>query len=463
LRLILMSELEVGERQRSIIGTAELSDLKESILSSKGLLHPIVVWHDAQTKTYKLVAGERRRQAIELLYKDNKTFKHDGLMVPQGAIPAVLVDELSPADLLETEIEENLIREDFSWQDRIKALAALHKQRQSENPSQTITDTSKELAEKSGRPTPVGFRKELSRALVIAERLGDEKISKARNANEAHFLVLKQEEETLRALLNKRKTERGGSGAADIKVRYGDMFEVLPLLEEGTVDLILTDPPYGVDAGGGGFRGRTVIHHNYVDTPEEALKIATTIFDEGFRITKSRANIFMFCSVKMWHKLTEIASRTGWEPFPFPIIWQKSESEGLAPWGRQGFRHVYEAVLYATKGAKGLISSPIDLLNVRRVSRQDRTHAAEKPVDLLGQLIECSTLVGDLVLDPCCGSGSTLIAARNLRRKGIGIEKDESFYNTAMSNLYQGEDSEASLLPSDSGGGVVESSTGREE
>ena len=55
---------------------------------------------------------------------------------------------------------------------------------------------------------------------------------------------------------------------------------------------------------------------------------------------------------------------------------------------------------------------------------------------LLSQIIECSTLPGDFVLDPCCGSGSTLVAARDTKRTGLGIESDEAFYNTAMSNVF---------------------------
>jgi len=93
-------------------------------------------------------------------------------------------------------------------------------------------------------------------------------------------------------------------------------------------------------------------------------------------------------------------------------------------------------LLYATKGQGGLISSPVDILDCSRVPSEKRTHGAEKPVDLLMRIIECSTLPGDFVLDPCCGSGSTLVAARRTKRTGLGIEKDEVFYNTAMSNVY---------------------------
>jgi len=48
------------------------------------------------------------------------------------------------------------------------------------------------------------------------------------------------------------------------------------------------------------------------------------------------------------------------------------------------------------------------------------------------QLIECATMPGELVLDPCCGSGSTLAAARHLKRAAIGIELDESAYNLSV-------------------------------
>lgn len=101
-------------------------------------------------------------------------------------------------------------------------------------------------------------------------------------------------------------------------------------------------------------------------------------------------------------------------------------------------------LFWATKGQRGLISSPVDVLDESRVSRSERTHAAEKPVGLLKTLIECSTLPGDFILDPCCGSGSTLVAARDTKRTGLGIEIDEVFYNTAMSNVYKKQEEETS-------------------
>lgn len=62
-------------------------------------------------------------------------------------------------------------------------------------------------------------------------------------------------------------------------------------------------------------------------------------------------------------------------------------------------------------------------------------HPTEKPIDLLEYLIKTYTNEGELVLDNCAGSGSTLVAAKNLNRQFIGIEKEEKFYNTCLDRL----------------------------
>jgi len=195
--------------------------------------------------------------------------------------------------------------------------------------------------------------------------------------------------------------------------------------------LIIADPPYGQDMDSGGLRSRTVEHHNYADTPEVAKAILQTILTEGFRVCKPRANLFMFGDVDLFSFFKQACQAMGWKPFRTPIIWQKSESEGLAPWGGEGFRRTYEMIFFATKGGRGLLQSPVDILSEKRVSRATRRYGPEKPVGLMEQLINCSTMPGDFVLDPCCGAGSTLIAARHLKRKALGIELDQSAFHMA--------------------------------
>jgi DNA modification methylase len=61
-----------------------------------------------------------------------------------------------------------------------------------------------------------------------------------------------------------------------------------------------------------------------------------------------------------------------------------------------------------------------------------RYHPAQKCVNVLEQLIENFTVSGELVIDPFMGSGQTMIACRNLKRRGLGIELNKDHYSTAV-------------------------------
>jgi site-specific DNA-methyltransferase (adenine-specific) len=377
---------------------------------------------------------------MDLLAKENREFSCGLSRLIPGYVVVVECD-LSGVQLKEAELDENIIRQDITWQERAAALAEIHSLRRAANPSQTFSDTAKEVAAKGGggsAPTADYLRTAVREAVLVAEHLDNPTIANARNFREAHALILKREEELVTAELAKRRLALMPT-TPDLEVRNADLEEILPRLETDQFDLIVADPPYGIDASGGGFRARTVHHHNYVDDESTARRVAQAILTEGFRLTKFRSNIFLFTDIKHWEWLQRISAQIGWTPFRRPLIWGKSDSEGLAPWGAQGPRITTEFIFFATKGQKGLLASPVDYLRVNRVPRHERIHAAEKPVELIRKLLECSTLPGDRVLDPCCGSGSTLVACRELNRRALGIEKDLDYFNTAMANVHGGK------------------------
>lgn len=440
--LIPREDLIIRERQRKQILPAPLNELKESI-TSRGLLQPPVVF-PLDNKKFLLVTGERRTRAIDMLAKEELPFRCNGVLVNPGQFPVLLTDLSSELQLKEAELDENIIRSDLTWQERAQALADIHKLRLEANRTQTYRQTAQELATKggvSGLKTESSIREAVRDAVLISEHLDDPTISRARNANEARALILKKEEERVNTILASRRLATLPN-RPDIEVRHADSLDLLPKLDAGNFDLICADPPYGIDAGTGGFRARTVHHHNYEDTVEHARRLAQCILTEGFRLSCPRANLFLFTDIKHWEWLQRISAQIGWTPFRRPLIWGKSDSEGLAPWGSSGPRITTEFIFFATKGEKGLLASPIDYIRVNRVPRHERIHAAEKPVELIRRLLECSTLPGDKVLDPCCGSGSTLVAAKELNRRAFGIERDETYYNTAMSNVYGNKESD---------------------
>lgn len=465
--LIPRDKLIIRDRQRKTISPGELNELKMMILSD-GLLNAPNVY-DMGDGTFLLVAGERRTRAIDLIHEGGLAFRYNAEQVPSGQLPVTLVLLDDSIAQKEAELNENIGRVDLTWQERCEALASIHALRVESNRGQTVSDTANELAQKGGfegSRAPSTLRRAITESTLIAQHLHDPAIAKARNATEAHSLILRREEEKIHAALA-RKRIAALPEKPPIEIRNADLEVALTEIEPNTFDLICADPPYGIDAGAGGFRSRTVHHHNYEDTIEVARRVALAILTEGFRITKPRANLFLFTDIKHWEWLQLASARIGWTPFRYPLIWGKSDSEGLAPWGSAGPRITTEFIFFATKGEKGLLASPINYLRENRVPRNERIHAAEKPVELLRRLIECSTLPGDRVLDPCCGSGSTLVACRELKRLALGIEKDPNYYNTAMANVFNplGETSDDSLQrngvpgnepgqPSDGGAGA---------
>jgi len=425
-----ISKIEIRNRQRAL-DLSHVASLEDSILT-KGLLHAPVIATDPVTQAPFLVAGAHRLEAIRRLHNRAATFTYNGVPVPASQSPTTsLADILSPADLREAELHENIIRLDPTWQEKAHAIADIHKMRVVENPAHTYTGTAKELASLSGRESTSGFRREVRNAAILAENLHRPSVSKARNATEALGILMKEEEAKVEAEMIRRRHSVNAAAPPEVRAIHGDMTLVLPSLNAGLVDLIIADPPYGQDMDSGGLRSRTVEHHNYADTPEVAKAILQTILTEGFRVCKPRANLFMFGDVDLFSFFKQACQAMGWKPFRTPIIWQKSESEGLAPWGGEGFRRTYEMIFFATKGGRGLLQSPVDILSEKRVSRATRRYGPEKPVGLMEQLINCSTMPGDFVLDPCCGAGSTLIAARHLKRKALGIELDQSAFHMA--------------------------------
>jgi site-specific DNA-methyltransferase (adenine-specific) len=437
MQIVPLSTVTIGPRQRTTIATGPLNELKESILTS-GLLNPPVCWQNGEGK-WELVAGERRLRALMEISNENKGY-FCGLdhVTPGNIAITPLGDYLDSVGRFEAELAENVHRVDLEWTDRVRAFAALHTLRSAQNPKQTVAATAAEIVIKSGGatvPTNTHMNKVVAQAIVLEPHLNNPKIAMARNASEALSLVYKQEEEKILAAIIKRQIAAAPK-SNPIEVRCADLFDLLPKLDSSTFDLIIADPPYGIEASGPGFRARTVHHHNYRDDLDSAKSMAQTILTEGFRLTKPRANIFIFCDIDLfpWLKLT--AANMGFTVFRRPLIWMKSESEGLAPWGGQGPRITTEFIFFATKGQRGLNASPVDVFDDRRVSRADRIHAAEKPVSLFRSLINCASLPGDRILDPCCGSGNSLIAARDLQRQALGIEKDPDYYNTALANVF---------------------------
>lgn len=415
MKLIKISEVEIPPRQRAAHAPSHIKDLKASILS-KGLLHPIVL-----TSAYALVAGFGRLTAISEIHIDGHIASCDNQPIPSGSIPYINVGDLSSADLAEAELEENLLRANLTWEEQNAARVLILRLRQGQDKLITVAEVAREVAKKSGK-SPEAEGMILHRALEIEKYKDHPKIKAAKTSHEAWKAAMDITATGFRATLAKLNL-----GKSEHQVINGDCREELKKIEAGSIDTILCDPPYGIQAD----KFKRTAEHFYDDTPEYGLEISKFIIQEGFKLLKPRGLLWLFCDIDHFITLREYAKDQAFTPWRTPILWRKGD-EGQTPWGKLGFSRTYESILLLSKGQKGLRVLSPDIKDYKRPARSDRTHAAEKPVELLTHLLALSGDHGDVVLDPCAGSGSILEAASIMKMTAIAIEVDQEYYNLAL-------------------------------
>ena len=422
-----ISAIEIPERQRKAHAPAHIRDLKAAILS-KGFLSPIllseVLNEDGTVTGWKLVAGCGRLTAVTELAAVNTEIAFERELLPLGHIPYITIGDLSPADVAEAELQENILRANLTFMEEAEARALIHKLRLEQNVSQTLTATATEIAARSGK-SENAENIALSRSLLVVENKTNPRVSKAKTLSQAYQAVLDMNSSKLQAELLKR-----GLVKHDHEIHLGDCREILSKFPDGMCDTILCDPPYGINAD----EMKKDAGHHYDDSPTYALEISKFILKEGFRLLKPRGNIFIFCDIDHFLELREYAKAQAYSIWRTPIVWAKG-AEGFAPHGKLGFVRTYELFAFFTKGRKGLKSGGPDVKVFQRPSRSERGHAAEKPAPLLSHLLAIAGDAGDVVLDPCCGSGSIIEAAVAQKMKAICVEKDPTYHTLALSRL----------------------------
>src|SRR5689334_12443655 len=280
-----MDSITIPTRQRIAKPPAHIKDLKTSILS-KGLMHAPVFGTSPDGSLF-LVAGECRLTAMKELHVDGHPFKHDGRTYSGGDVPYSLVDDLSPADLAEAELEENLLRANRSWQEENQARVLIYQLRQTQVPGITVTAVAEGLSEKSGK-TSDAERVLLRKALIIDQNKDLPIVKAAKTQNEAFTKIMDLQAARFKAQLIER-----GVVKVDHTIHLGDCLKILPTITSGSVDIIFTDPPYGIGAD----KMKRTEEHFYDDSPGSSLEVCKAIIREGFRILKPRGIIFLFCDV----------------------------------------------------------------------------------------------------------------------------------------------------------------------
>jgi DNA modification methylase/ParB-like chromosome segregation protein Spo0J len=408
-----LEEVKVGERFRDKFEDIEL--LAESI-SKYGLIEPIVV-----DEEMVLIAGERRYKAHQLLKKE--------------MIEIRFMKDLSELEKKEVELEENIQRKQFTWQEEVNAKDQLHKLKRKVHGGATRGVAAKEgdwLMKDTARALGVSTAN-VSMDISLARGMkAFPELQKEKNKNMAMKKLKQKQEALLQSELAKRLKAKSTSISPDVVC--GNCIEEMGKMKAESVDLILTDPPYGIDVDKAHTYGRmTVKDTRFEDGDFETFDLLDKAFAEMYRILKDNRHMYIFCGIDKVPTLIELLRKHKFTPHHLPLIWDKGS--GSYPSQSTSFVHSYEAFIHIQKGRRKLNGTPRDIFSVKRVPSNRKIHPTEKPTELLRDLIGFSTLPGETVFDPFSGSGASIIAARETSRKGIGVELDRGYHAKIVERL----------------------------
>lgn len=215
---------------------------------------------------------------------------------------------------------------------------------------------------------------------------------------------------------------------ADIR----DVFKDIP---SESIDLVVTDPPYKCISGGkphkkgqpSGMLSKNdgkIFEHNDIN-PEEWIP-------EIYRVLKDNTHCYIMTNTINLENYLRICRESGFELHSV-LGWLKNNCTP-SRW----YMKNCEFTLFLRKGK----AKPINNAGSKMIHQFDniignKTHPTEKPVELMKFYISNSSNEGDLVFDPFAGTGSTLVAAKELNRKYLGCEKDEKYYQIIKQRINQ--------------------------
>lgn len=418
-RLIPLMSIKVGDRIRSALG--DITDIKSSI-ERVGLLHPICIDTDLN-----LILGQRRLEVCRQLGWEEV---------------ACTVLPLDSCESKLAELQENTERENLTWQDEVRAKAQIDKMYRERHGSARERQRTDLLVGSESDPVPWSYKRTAdllneSKALVIADiqlanaldRHPKLKELKYKSQAKSRLREIRKEEE--------RKALLSEAGSLDHRVYHDDNTK---MIDEGSIDLIVADPPMFLPRSGEiELAGRAPMKRDVGswDVSENPLEAFRRWAEEFYRVLRDGGSVYVFVNDRYISTLRDVLERAGFSIRTL-ITWHKTNP---APQVR---KYTYcmstEHILFATKGSghtfnwlgqnemHNFIEAPI-------VAGAGRLHPTQKPVSILKKWIQISSNPGDIVLDPFAGSGSTGVAALELERDFVLVEKERQYVDIIRERL----------------------------
>lgn len=395
-------------RQRKELG--DIQELANSI-ATHGLMNPIIIRRNGE-----LVAGERRLRAV-------KSLGWDMVLVHY-------IDELSAEDAFAIELEENIKRKALTWDEEVAAIAKYHAMQQNLHPDWTQDKT----AEAIGVAPSTAHK-----ALLVAREIetGNVQVKEAPKFSVALGLatraVERRKSDELSTITPENRpaatVSKGGTTGADV-IKTASFLDWAPDYTGPKFNLLHCDFPYGVNADAIQQGTAVAMHGGYADTPEVYFTLLETLAKYLDNFCTPSAHMVFWHSWKH-HTATKefLRKNTDFKVNDYPLIWHKTDNAGVLPDPRRGPRNINEVALFCTRGDRFIVSA---VGNTYGAPTARDIHMSVKPEPMLRHFL--SMLVDDStsMLDPTCGSGSSLRAAHSLKaRRVLGLEINDTFATDA--------------------------------
>ena len=210
-----------------------------------------------------------------------------------------------------------------------------------------------------------------------------------------------------------------------IDLQQGDCLELMKDIPDESVDMVLTDPPYGIDFQS----GRRANRYEKIKG-DQNLDWLDDFIDEIFRVSKNNTAHYMFCS---FHHI-DIFKQAIEKRFKVKniITWVKNNASMRDLKG--DFAPKTEFIIFFQKGRR-LINGKRDSNVFVYNKTKNKLHPTQKPVDMTEYMLSKFSDEGDVILDPFMGSGTTGVACVNTGRNFIGMELDRNYFKIAEERI----------------------------
>jgi len=433
-----ITDITIPTRFRS--NYIKIEELALSI-AKHGIFNPIIL-----TQNGDLNQGGRRVSALRLIYEIGqgnaeefnigKDFEEEILAeAPKQLLEGSLRKDIHYRIMniedrhteLILELEENLLREDITWQDRAKLIKAIHGECQAEHGESSksgagwnMTQTAKKLGLSSAS---------VCHDIKIADAIDEsnEDVVNSKDRASALRAIIKKAEDRVNFEIRKREEASLESLDLDKQLFKLDAIDCIKALPDGCFKHVITDPPYAIEfdkmtankAESEHYEEMTI--SDYIPYMTQLSKVLYEKMHSGYFVC--------FCAPMHYQSLADAIASVGFVVSRHPLIWTKS---GGPMKNNHPDRQLTEHAEFAVVSWKGLptlnIPGKSNLFDYKsHISITERFHITQKPIELLEDIVDTFTRPGESILDCFAGSGSTLKACAKLKRNFYGNDKSEYF------------------------------------